>query len=119
MSKNKLYCYLRVSTQSQVDDGNSIENQRHLGQKISKSLDLEYVEMNEGGFSSMTERTDKDGNTIKLKRPVFEELKEGMRIGRIKNIWYFSRSRWTRSEEEDMYIRLRYFRKFNINDNEG
>ena len=119
MSKNKLYCYLRVSTQSQVDDGNSIENQRHLGQKISKSLDLEYVEMNEGGFSSMTERTDKDGNTIKLKRPVFEELKEGMRIGRIKNIWYFSRSRWTRSEEEDMYIRLRYFRKFNINVYEG
>ncbi|MDC0195447.1 recombinase family protein [Candidatus Thioglobus sp.] len=119
MSKNKLYCYLRVSTQSQVDDGNSIENQRHLGQKISKSLDLEYVEMNEGGFSSMTERTDKDGKTIKLKRPVFEELKEGMRIGRIKNIWYFSRSRWTRSEEEDMFIRLRYFRKFNINVYEG
>ena len=40
MSKNKLYCYLRVSTQGQVDDGNSIENQRHLGQKVSKTLDL-------------------------------------------------------------------------------
>ena len=119
MSKNKLYCYLRVSTQGQVDDGNSIENQRHLGQKVSKTLDLEYVEMNEGGMSSLTERVGKDGKTTKLKRPIFEELKEGMRIGRIKNIWYFSRSRWSRSEEEDMYIRLRYFRKFNINVYEG
>ena len=61
--KQELYCYLRVSTQSQVDEGHSIENQRHLGKKISKKLNMTYVEMNEGGKSSMAVR------------PVFEELK--------------------------------------------
>ena len=62
MSKNKLYCYPRVSSQGQIDDGNSIYNQRHLGKKVSKSLDLEYVVMHEGGMSSLTERVGKDGN---------------------------------------------------------
>ena len=95
--KQELYCYLRVSTQSQVDEGHSIENQRHLGKKISKKLNMTYVEMNEGGKSSMSVR------------PVFEELKEGIRIGRIKNIWYFSRSRWTRNTIEDLLMKKNYF----------
>ena len=42
--KEKLYCYLRVSSKKQKEEGNSIEQQRHLGQKISKNLDMEYVE---------------------------------------------------------------------------
>ena len=106
--KEKLYCYLRVSTKVQEEEGNSIENQRHIGQKISKNLNMEYVEMNEGGLSSMSKS-----------RPKLEELKEGMKIGRVKNIWYYSRSRWTRSEEEDLYIRMRFFRPFKINVFEG
>ena len=106
--KEKLYCYLRVSSKKQKEEGNSIEQQRHLGQKISKNFDMEYVEMNEGDMSSMSKN-----------RPKLEELKEGMRVGRVKHIWYYSRSRWTRSEEEDMYIRLKLFRPFNINVYEG
>ena len=66
--KEKLYCYLRVSTKSQEEDGHSIENQRHLGQKISEKLDMEFVEMNEGGLSSVSKT-----------RPKFNEIKEGMR----------------------------------------
>ena len=42
-----------------------------------------------------------------------------MRIGRVKNLWYYSRSRWTRNEIEDGYIRLNYFRKFKVNVFEG
>ena len=32
--KEELHCYLRVSTQQQVDEGHSIENQRFLGKNI-------------------------------------------------------------------------------------
>ena len=80
-----LFCYLRVSTQGQVDEGHSIENQRHLGQKVADKLGLKYVEMNEGGLSS-----------VSSVRPVYEELKEGIRIGRIKNMWYLV-PKWERS----------------------
>ena len=93
-----LFCYLRVSTQGQVDEGHSIENQRHLGQKVADKLGLQYVEMNEGGLSS-----------VSSVRPVYEELKEGIRIGRIKNIWYYSRSRWTRNTIEDLLVKKNYF----------
>ncbi len=108
MGKSKLYCYLRVSTKVQEEEGNSIENQRHIGQKISKNLGMEYVEMNEGGLSSMSKS-----------RPKLEELKQGMSIGRVKNLWYYSRSRWTRNEIEDGLIRLNYFRKYKVNVFEG
>ena len=108
MSDKKLYCYLRVSTKVQEEEGNSIENQRHIGQKISKTLGMEYVEMNEGGLSSMSKS-----------RPKLEELKQGMSIGRVKNLWYYSRSRWTRNEIEDGLIRLNYFRKYKVSVFEG
>jgi len=108
MKKQELYCYLRVSTKSQEEEGNSIENQRHIGKKVSNKLGMKYVEMNEGGLSSMSK------SRIKL-----EEIKEGMRIGRVKNLWYYSRSRWTRNEIEDGYIRLNYFRKFKVKVFEG
>ena len=72
MSKEKLYCYLRVSTKGQVEDGSSIENQRFHGKRVSKKLGMEYVEMNEGGLSSMKDN-----------RPKFEELKRGIREKKI------------------------------------
>ena len=66
--KEELYCYLRVSSKVQLDEGHSIENQRFLGKRLSKKLNMKYVEMNEGGLSSMSET-----------RPKFEELKMGIR----------------------------------------
>ena len=50
--KEELYCYLRVSSKSQEEEGNSIENQRFLGQRVSKKLGMKYVEMNEGHYST-------------------------------------------------------------------
>jgi len=107
--KEKLFCYLRVSSQSQVEDGSSIDNQRFLGKRVCKNLGMEYVEMNEGGTSSTTFR------------PVLEELKTGISIGRVKNVWYFSRSRWTRNTIEDLLIKKNYFvpKKVNVFEGEG
>jgi len=110
MSKQELHCYLRVSTKSQEEEGNSIENQRHIGKKVSKKLGMKYVEMNEGGLSSMNKS-----------RPKFNEIQEGIRIGRIKNLWYYSRSRWSRNTIEDLLMRDNYFlpKKTNVFEGEN
>ena len=42
-----------------------------------------------------------------------------MRIGRVKNLWCYSRSRWSRNEYEDGYIRLKYFKKYHVDVYEG
>ena len=103
MSKEKLYCYLRVSTKGQVEDGSSIENQRFHGKRVSKKLGMEYVEMNEGGLSSMKDN-----------RPKFEELKRGIREKEIKNIWYLTRSRWTRNTIEDLLMKEKYLIPYKV-----
>ncbi len=107
-SKKELYCYLRVSSKQQLEEGNSIENQRFLGKKVSKRLGMKYVEMNEGDFS-----------TTRKSRPKLEEIKQGIRIGKIKNLWYYSRTRWSRTEEEDSLIRKYYFQKYKTKVYEG
>lgn len=117
MTKKKdLFCYLRVSTTSQVETGSSIENQRFLGKKVCKKLGMNYVEMNESGSSTMI-RSEQD--LLKSPRPRLEEIKEGMRIGRVKHIWYYSRSRWCRDEIEDGLIRRHYLQKHNVKVYEG
>ena len=52
--KKELYCYLRVSSKVQEEEGHSIDNQRFLGKRISKKLGMKYVEMNEGHYSTQT-----------------------------------------------------------------
>ena len=56
--KDNLYCYLRVSTQEQNDNNHSIDRQRTFGKKVSKKLGLNYIEMNEGGTSSVNRKDD-------------------------------------------------------------
>jgi hypothetical protein len=114
--KEQLFCYLRVSSQVQLDEGNSIDNQRFLGQRVSKQLGLEYVELNEESSSTMISSEE---DLIKSPRPKFEEMKEGIRIGRVKNIWYYSRSRYCRDSVEDGFIRRHYFQKYNLKVYEG
>ena len=46
--KEELYCYLRVSSRVQKEEGHSIENQKFLGKKKSKELGMKYMELNEG-----------------------------------------------------------------------
>ena len=73
--KKELYCYLRVSTKTQEDEGHSIDNQRFLGKRVSKKLGMKYVEMNEGHYS-----------TTSKSRPKLEEIKQGIRIGKLSLI---------------------------------
>jgi len=107
-AKTTLYCYLRVSTKKQEEEGGSIESQRMTAKKIASKLGFTYVEMNEGGQSSSSGY-----------RVVFEELKKGMRNGVIKHIWYFSRSRWTRTTIEDGLVKKDYLKQYNIKVYEG
>jgi len=94
-----LYCYLRVSTQSQIDEGHSIENQRATGKKVAKQLDMNYIEMNEGACSSKAE----------VYRPVYEDIKSRISKGEIKHLWVMNRNRWNRDMLEDMMTRNHYF----------
>ena len=61
-----------MSTKSQEEEGSSIENQRHIGQTLCDKLGMEYVELNEGGFTSMVRSEEQ---LLKSPRPKFEELK--------------------------------------------
>ena len=74
-----LFCYLRVSTKGQEEDGHSIENQRAIGKRLARKLDMTYYELNEGAKSSS-----------RGERPVFEELKNLIMRGQLKHLWYYS-----------------------------
>ena len=106
--KNTLYCYLRVSSQEQVDEGHSIERQRSVGKQLSDRMGFEYVELNEGGTSSMR----KD-------RPELGYLLQLIREGECKHLWYLNRSRWTRNQIEDLTIKNKYLKPFKVKVYEG
>ena len=103
-----LFGYLRVSSKIQLEEGNSIENQFTQGLRVSDQLGMELVILNEEYCSTMSKI-----------RPKLEQVKNGIRIGVIKHLWYYSRSRWTRDEIEDGLISRNYFRKFKIKVYEG
>ena len=103
-----LFCYLRVSTKGQVEDGHSIENQRAIGKRLADKLDMTYFELNEGGKSSS-----------RGERPVFEELKSLIRTNQLKHLWYYSRSRWTRTTIEDLLMKQNYFKPYKTKIYEG
>ena len=102
--KEVLYCYLRVSSTKQLE-GHSIEQQRDMGKKVARNLGLKYHEMNEGGKSS------KAHNMLTgeyLKRPIYEQIKEGIKEGVIKNIWVSDRTRWNRDMLEQLSVKQLY-----------
>ena len=56
--EDNLFCYLRVSTDRQEKENNSIPLQREIGKRVSKKLGLNYIEVNEGGTSSQDRNED-------------------------------------------------------------
>ena len=60
-----LDCYIRVSTDEQRTEGNSLSVQEDMGRKLSKRLGLKFRLRNEGSRSS-----------TRHYREVLEELKE-------------------------------------------
>ena len=114
--KEELYCYLRVSSRVQKEEGHSIENQRFLGKRLSKELGMKYVELNEGDQTTMIRSEEQ---LLKSPRPKIEELKQGIRIGRIKNVWYLNRSRYCRDDLEEGMLTKFYYRKYQVKIYEG
>jgi hypothetical protein len=97
--KQVLHIYLRVSTQSQVDDGTSIETQKDIGIRKSKELGLDYKIWDEGGQSS-----NKDDLT---NRPVITSLLDLVEQGKVKHLFVYNTDRLSRNEETWMFIRLK------------
>ncbi len=115
--ENNLFCYLRVSTKEQNDNNHSIDRQRKFGKSVAKKLGKTYIEMNEGGTSSylnsdMVGKRQDESTQFKL-------LQRFIREGKVKHLWYYSRSRWTRSVEEDVIIKRTLFKQFKVNVYEG
>ena len=115
---DRLFCYIRVSSQSQKNDGSSIDRQIALGKRVAKLKTLEYVEMLEG----------KEGvGSSKRYRPVFQDILSRMESGEIKHIWYLDRTRWSRGGEigsemegvEDAYVLHHYLKPNNVKVYEG
>ena len=98
----KLYCYLRVSSDVQMNDGGSLDVQRNTGKRVSKKLGLQYVELYEGSSSTMV-RTEEE--LFNSPRPVYTQLKDLIRDGKVKHLWVFTNSRLHRdTREEGMFF---------------
>ena len=103
--KEKLYCYLRVSSDTQEQDGGSLEVQRSVGKKVSKKLGLEYVELYEGSSSTMIRSEEQ---FFESPRPIYSKLKDMIRSGEVKHLWVWSPSRLHRdSVEEEVFRRFK------------
>ena len=92
-----LHIYLRVSTETQMEDGFGLENQRELGLKVSEQKGMNPIIHNEGGRSSHSE-------TIEH-RPILKELLFQIEEGRVRNLWVYQMDRLSRNEVVSFTIR--------------
>ena len=108
MSNKFLDCYMRVSSDIQRDEGNSLSVQEEMGKEVSKKLGLTFRPHMEGSRSS----------TIHY-REVLEELKYKISNGEIKNIWIQDKSRLFRDMTDGMLFRRDYLERYRITLFEG
>ncbi len=108
MSNPYLDCYIRVSTDSQEKEGNSLEVQETIGKQVSKNLGLKFRLHKEGVRSSTTQY-----------REVLEELKLGITQHKIKNVWSYDKSRLFRDMTDGLLFRRDYLEKYKISLYEG
>ena len=105
MSKEILYVYRRVSSDSQRDDGSSLDVQKDMGIEVSKKLnmDVDVDTYNEGSRSS----------TIHY-RERFEQLKEDIKSKKVKHLWIQDRSRLFRDTVEGVTFRNDCLERYNV-----
>jgi site-specific DNA recombinase len=103
-----LDCYIRVSTQEQATDGNSLSVQIKTGKAIAKKLGLKFRLRDEGARSS----------TIHY-RDVFEQMKDDIKEGKVTHIWVLDRSRMFRDMIDSMMFRKDYLVAYKVNLYEG
>jgi len=91
MSKETLFSYVRVSSQEQDLDGNSLTVQSDWGNRVAKKLDMksDVTTYAEGVRSSTTQF-----------RPKLEKLEDDIRKGIVKHLWVLDVSRIFRSGVE-------------------
>ena len=115
---DKLFCYLRISSGVQLEDGHSIERQIYLAKRVAKIKGLEYIEMLEG---------DKGVGSSKKYRPTFQDILARIESGEIQYIWYLDKTRWSRGGEtgsklegiEDLYVTNQYLKPYKVKVFEG
>lgn len=87
--KEKLYCYLRVSSMDQVSKDLSLPRQEQLGRKKAADLGLDPIILIEAGKSASKEDFDN--------RPKMVELIQLVKDGRVKHLFVFDLSRLSRN----------------------
>ncbi len=83
-----LHILIRVSTQSQEEDGTSLRTQKQLGIDLSRRLKMKYQVHNEGGTSSSKDTLDN--------RPVMLNLLRLMDEGIVKHLFVYNTDRLSR-----------------------
>lgn len=96
MSLKNIGILLRVSTDSQQNEGGGLEVQRKMGLEMSKNLGLNPVLFDEGSQSSF--------NVEINERVKLVELLDEVQKGTIKNIWVFNSDRLGRNTQSWMSI---------------
>ena len=87
--KETLYIYARVSTQVQRDEGTGLEEQKKLGAEKAKSLNMDFVILDEGSASGSHDDIDK--------RPVLSNLMSLIRSGEVKHLYVYNQDRLARN----------------------
>jgi len=110
MSKDILYCYIRVSSDIQESKGSSLDVQKDMGIEVSKKLGMKVdVETyNEGSRSSTIHYREK-----------LHKLQDDIKLKKVKNIWVQDRSRLFRDMVDGVTFRNDYLERFNVTLYEG
>jgi len=96
---NVLHIYTRVSTNSQEEEGTSLETQFELGVQRAEKLGMSYGQWNEGGRSSSKDDLSN--------RPILFNLLEGMDLGNIEHLYARNTYRLFRNIKTWGMIRLK------------
>jgi len=86
-----LHIYIRVSTKEQKENNTSLETQRTIGEKLSKSLGIKFKVWDEGSQSSFKDDLDN--------RPILLELLTNVDKGKVKNLYVWNTDRLSRSQK--------------------
>ena len=94
-----LHIYTRVSTQTQQDEGTSLDSQRELGIKKAQEMGFEYKVWDEGGASSKYEDF--------VNRPILLQLLSEIDKGNVKHLWVYNNDRLSRNDVTAHTIRVK------------
>jgi len=122
MGRERIGLLYRVSSEIQETEGNSLDVQQKMGREISKKLNLEYVEFNEGVQSSFV-------LDIKERPILIELLDEISKPNGIRKVWVFNTDRLGRTSNSwvvvlkvfldygvEVYIGENSTKPYNLND---